>query len=180
MLLTKILNSVNGAFRTVKLRVRGGFDIRTAEPIAAYGDDSNPIADAEAVYASTESTTSPRYVIGYRIKEPIAGIGEKRLYSTNTTGTEQARVWIRANGKVNIAGTGSSDNPNHAAQYEGLKTAFDQFKTDFNNLVTVFNAHTHVYTPGTGTPTTSAVPASPGSDTSADISTAKIDKILVP
>ena len=179
MLLGKVISTITDKYRQVKTRLRGSADVRTPYQIAPFGDDSNPVADTDVVYLRTANMNDPGYIIGCRLKDPLAAVGEKRLFSTDADGAEQTRVWLKSDGKINLGGTGASDNPNHAAQYEGLRTAFNQLRTDFNNLVTLYNAHTHVYSPGPGTPTPTAGPVAPGTISSADITTAKIDKLLV-
>jgi hypothetical protein len=60
-------------------------------------------------------------------------------------------------------------------RYQELETAFNQLKSDLNNFISIFNAHTHAgVTTGGGT---SGVTATSGTSSSADITPAKIDEI---
>ncbi len=72
-------------------------------------------------------------------------------------------------------------NANFAVRFGAMETAYNQLKTDFDNLVTLYNAHIHITTatitpgvPGVISPTTSTGSASTG-----DISGAKVDNIKV-
>lgn len=176
MLLGTVISTISGAYRKITARFRGEMDVRTPYQIAPFGDDSNPVKDTEVVYLRTENMNDPGYIIGCRLKDPLAAVGEKRMFSTNAGGTEQTRVWLKADGKINLGGTGSGDNPNHAAQFEGLQTAFNQLRTDFNNHITAYNAHVHS---GVTTGSGSTAITTPGVPSTADITGAKIDKILV-
>ena len=70
-----------------------------------------------------------------------------------------------------------------AVKFNALKTGFDQLRTELNSLVTVFNSHVHpiplaqalspVSPPPSSPPTVSGVPAV------ADISLAKVDKVML-
>jgi len=87
--------------------------------------------------------------------------------------SEKNRIYFRK-GKITFK-IDDQEGGDYMVRYNELKTAFDQLKSDFNNLVTVFNAHTQTVTGGVaGPPATSGVPSS------ADMSGSKIDKIEVP
>lgn len=67
-------------------------------------------------------------------------------------------------------------NTNFAVKYTELKTAFDQFKTDFNNFINIsYNLHMHP-TAATGPP---SLPTLTGTATTADMTTSKNDKVLM-
>ena len=76
-------------------------------------------------------------------------------------------------GKVEIQG-----NSDFAVRFSALETAYNQLKADYDNLVTIFNAHVHsgVTTgPGSSGPT-----PTPGSPSTGNISGAKVEEVLLP
>lgn len=87
--------------------------------------------------------------------------------------SEKNRLYFRQ-GKI-VFKIDDQEGGDYAVRYNELKTAFDQLVQDFNNLVTVFNAHTQ---PVTGS--TAGAPVTPGVPSTADMSNAKIEKLEVP
>jgi len=156
-----------------------GNDARSANECAPFGIDSLPPAKMIAVYSETSTSGAP-VVIGYiNTAQLVAAVGESRIYATDSNGAEKIRVWLHNDGTMELGGTGASgSNANHAAQYEGLQTAFNQFKSDFNSFITTFNSHVHTgVTTGSGS---SGSTVTPGSDTTADITGAKLTTIKTP
>mgnify|MGYP007071642478 CR=1 FL=1 len=143
-----------------KVRRLGKQDIQTAPVIAPYGFDSNPIKDMVAVYAET-AVKGDTVIIGYLNKNSIAAVGGVRLFSTDTEGAEQFYVYLKPNNILELGGAAR-----HLARFEELETAF-------NELMSKFNAHTHLST-ATGTPTGPVIGPS-----SADIAACKITDIKV-
>jgi len=151
-------------------------DVRNAPEAAPYGIDSNPVAGMQALYIKTSNDSQP-VICGYINTQQLAATGENRIYATDAGGNEVGKVWLHTDGTVELAGVSDSVNANHAAQFEGLQTAFNQLTTDYGNFVTAFNAHVHG---GSGTPPTPVPGVIPVTDTTADISPAKATKILIP
>jgi hypothetical protein len=60
-------------------------------------------------------------------------------------------------------------NADFAVRYNALETAFNQLQADFD-------AHTHLYSPGPGTPTQTAATVA----STADITPAKVDEVKLP
>ena len=135
MLLGKVISTISGEYRKIKARFRGEMDVRTPYQLTPAQLDSNPIADMEPVYLRTANMNDPGYIIGYRLKNPIAAVGELRLFATDADGAEQTRVWLKADGKINLGGTGASDNPNHLIQREAMKTALDNYFLALNSAI---------------------------------------------
>lgn len=165
-------------FRTVEVVRYGKDDALQPDEVGPWGIDSNPVNDIAA--AHTNSTVMGEdVVLGYFIKDKKAARGETRIFSTNAGGTEQTRIWLHANGNIELGGTGDANsNTNHATQYEALKTAFDELRGDLNALVQDYNTHTHILTLSVGTGT-AAPTATQGTPSSADVSGAKLEKIKV-
>lgn len=155
--------------RIVKVLIYGFNDVRTAPETGPYGVDSNPIAGMEAIYADT-AARGKQVIIGYINKNQLADVGEFRIYSTDADGNLKAYAWLHNDGTMDLLG-----NANHVAQFEGLQSAFNQFRSDFNDLVSKYNSHIH---PGvTAGGASSGVTLQQGSDSNADISGAEIARL---
>lgn len=176
--LTKVLSTNIDSLmrRVVKVLRFGKSDVQTALDVSSYGIDSHPIKDMIAVYSDT-SEKGKTVIIGYINKNKLAEIGELRLFSTNSTGTEQFYTWLKNDGTMEIGGDG--DN---MVRYSELEIAFNQLKSDFNSLVTAYNTHVHpiVNAVPLATPpgiVTSSVTVTTGVPSAANIAPAKIDEI---
>lgn len=146
----------------------GQGDVRTPIEASPFGVDSNPTEGKIAIYAQSPQK-GKYYIIGYLNTDRKALVGETRLFSTSASGDLEMYLWLRNNGFMEIGG-----DQNHMTRYEGLETAFNQLKANFNTFVSVYNAHTHIVT-SPGNPTGPAV--AQGATSSADISNAKITEI---
>lgn len=153
--------------RVVKLLRKGKSDVQTCIEVAPYGVDSSPIKDMVAIYAPT-GINGQAVVVGYLNKNQKAETGEFRTFATDENGSEIFYTWMKKNGTIEIGG-----DADYAVKYSKLEQAFNQLKTDINNLVIAFNAHQHVAPTGGGA-TTGAQAAQ---ISSADISQAKNSKI---
>lgn len=158
--------------RVIKFLRFGKSDVQTASEIAPFGIDSAPVKDMIALYAST-SSSGDTVLIGYINKNQLAAAGELRLYSTNSAGTaEQAYVWLRNNGNLEL--NGDTDN---AVAYSKLAIEFNELKASHNALVALFNAHTHI---ATAFLTPTSTPPAPATASSADITKTKVDTVKLP
>ncbi len=166
-ILSTSIDSLNR--RIPKFLRLGRKDIQTSLESSPYGVDSNPIEDIVAVYLKT-GEKGKTVIVGYINKNQQSEPGEYRLFSTNADGIEQAYMWLRKNGNLEL--NGDDDN---MVRFSELKSAFDELKSDFNSLVTAYNSHVH---PGvtSGGASTAPTPSS-GSSSTADISGAKIDEV---
>ena len=100
--------------------------------------------------------------------------GETLVYSYDSSGILKAKLLFNASGELVL-----NDGTDYAIKYNELKTAFDQLKSDFNNLITAYNAHIHPV-PGVlaGTVTVpSSVTVSTGTPSTADMSSSKVAKV---
>lgn len=157
--------------RIVKILRYGLDDKQTAVQVAAPGVDASPIKDMIAVYAPT-AEKGQTAIVGYINKNQIAEAGEHRIFSQNADGEVQFAIHLKADGTAEVGG--ADDN---MVRFSKLQEAFNQLKSDHNDLVNAFNAHMHP-TAGTGPPSPptpgTGIPAQPST---ADISPAKIDEI---
>lgn len=154
--------------RVVKFLRFGKSDIQTSFETSSCGIDSNPIKDMIAVYVET-ATKGQTVIIGYINKKQLAAVGELRLYSTNETGVEKFYTWLKNDGTMEIGG--DSDN---MVRYSKLEDAFNELKADFNSFITAYNTHVHV---GVTSGFASSGTTTPGTQSTADITPAKIDEI---
>jgi hypothetical protein len=139
-----------------------GEDVRSIEIFSS--SDFNP-ANGTRVYICDVSDSYQVAVATSDGLAPESEPGEIEIYSTdNPVTAKQARIYLNKDGEI-ILNQGSD----FAVRFSALETAFNQLKSDYD-------AHTHPYvdTP-IGASTTSATTPS-----TADISGAKIEEILVP
>lgn len=160
---------VKGVRRFTKFIGMGKFDTKEHRVISSWGEESVPIKDSVAIWAHS-SVSGESVVIGYINKNAVSSMsaGEKRIFSTNSSGEEQIQIYLRDDAKIELGG--NSDN---LVSFTDLKTAFDQLKSEVNAMVTTFNTHTHATPSGP-----SLVPVPLQSAATADMSNAKIDELL--
>lgn len=170
--ITNVLESfIENARRKIKVKVFGKNDVREPFQVSAFGEDSVPIPGLRAIYAPTEEQ-GKNVIIGYINTNLLAGVGEKRLFSTDEDGQEQAYLWLRNDGNLELQG--DDDN---AVRFSELKTAFDELNNKFNDHVQDWNLFAAAYVPGSGGAPPTAGTSQPSN---ADIDPAQIDNIKVP
>jgi hypothetical protein len=160
--------------RLIKSLGWGADDVQETLNVAPFGDDSCPVKDMVAIYATTSDIGNP-VVIGYVNKNQIADVGEKRIFSTNADGVEQIALHLKNDGTAEFGG-----NTDFMVRYSELEVGFNALKSDFNSLVTSYNSHIHITTAtvsATAVPGVIAPTPSTGTPSTADISGSKIDEI---
>lgn len=159
--LVKILStSVKAGKRIAKFLRFGNADVQTSAVAAPYGVDSNPVKDMVAIYSPT-TEQGQTVIIGYINKNAVAEVGALRLFSTNTQGDEQVYLYLRANGKIELAG--NTDNVvRWTALNASLQQAISTINANYGTLVTLLGGVGLVYSP---TPV------------NLDISSAKVDEV---
>ena len=171
-LISQILSSTIEKSRLIlKILRSGSKDSLTPFSASPFGIDARPIKGMKAVYMETANDDEP-VLVGYINENSKAGIGEVRFYSLDSDGNEKNFIHIKNDGKIDIGGSG--DN---MVRFSKLEDGYNELKTDFNNLVTKWNAFAGAYLPGG--PTVQGLPpsASTASSSSATIADAKIDEI---
>lgn len=103
-----ILSRVNNSaivrgLREIKVNCFGSDDVRTANQINPFGEDSNPIAGMKAVYMDTSNNSEP-VIIGYVNDKLEANKGEKRIYSLDSEGNVSYFVWLKNDGTCLLNG----------------------------------------------------------------------------
>lgn len=88
-------------YRYVKTLVSGKSNVQEVDEVAPYGTDSCPIKGTDAVYAQTIVKGQP-VIIGYLNSNQKAKAGEYRIYSTDTSGTQQGEIWLHGTGLISI------------------------------------------------------------------------------
>lgn len=129
MILTRLLSTAldkTGKW-IAKVQRMGKSDIQTGYQATPYGVDSNPIDGMVALFHDTVRK-GDNVVVGYLQKNMMAAKGEIRIFSTDSQGNLKSWIWLKNDGTIEING-----NANHLTQYEAMKTAFDQLKTDLNS-----------------------------------------------
>lgn len=171
---TVIQTSIKNTIRSIQTLCGGNTVtgiVRTPTECAPVGYDANPIKNMVAVYAKTENSNQPGVIIGYINQGQLASLkpGERRIYSTDAEGNEQAKILWHANGNVEIGGTSGAVNTNNITQWQGLDAAMQSDIVTFINdqlalISTGISDAGGTYTPGT---------------MSVDITGAKATKLLI-
>ena len=157
--------------RLIKILRLGNKDIQTPFEASPFGLDSVAIKDLIAIQVET-GEKGKTVIIGYINKNAIAEIGEYRTYSTDSEGNEKNYIWLRNDGVIEIGG--DADN---MVRFSKLEEAFNDLRSDYNDLVTKWNTFAVAYIPGS--PAVQGLPptAASGNLSTADISPAKIEEI---
>lgn len=168
---TVISTTIGDFYRRITSLVTGRSDVRDSSQALPYGVDSTPIQGARAVFLELPNGKS--YIVGYLGTENITETGEYRIFSTDSNGAVQNSVHLKANGDIEIGGTGK-----HFARFEELKSGFDTLKADLNSLITAYNGHVHPFVGvGPGNPGTTAITPAVGTPSNASVDSSKTDKI---
>ena len=155
------------AEKFVKLLRFGKSDVQTSSQVFNWGIDSKPVKNTLGVHSETQER-GESVCLGYIKDFAKTKEGETRIYCTDSSGVEKFEIYLRNDGKVEFNG---SDN--FLVKYNELKEGFDQLKSDFNGLVTLYNSHIH---PVSGAAT--LVTTSIDTPSTADISDSKNDSLL--
>lgn len=137
-------------------------DIQTVELRNQYGEDNNPVNGSQVIIIDI-GTAFKLAIAAEDGITPSMNPGEKKIYSVSG-GAIAAFINFLADGIFEING-----NADFAVAFDDLKIAFDQLKSDFDS-------HTHLYTPGSGTPTQTGTPPA----STADIDPAKVNTVKLP
>lgn len=101
---TKVISTaINDLLRYIKVQRYGLDDIQEANESAPFGDDANPVKGMVAIYSPT-SQRGEMVIIGYINKNRLAEIGEKRIFSTDSTGDLSTYIWLKNDGTMELGG----------------------------------------------------------------------------
>ncbi len=164
-------------------------DVRAVELFSQAGDDVNPANGCRVFVVNVAG-----HKIGIAVSDDIApesDPGEREIYSTDDPATvKKAKTkWTKDGDIIHDADGGAKIEMDHggdltfnegtdnAVRYSKLEEAFNQLQDDFDNFVTtIYNVHQHA----TAAPGAPSNPSVTGAASTADITDAKIDDILVP
>jgi hypothetical protein len=168
-----ISNSFDSLGRLVSKFARmGKDDVQEVVTAAPFGIDSRAIKDLIALHAET-GVSGESVVIGFINKDCLSGVGEMRIFSTDSNGNLETYIHLKNNGDIHFGGTSGN-----MVRYQQLESAFNQLKSDHNALVQKWNNFVAAYVPGS--PTTIGLPptlvGSNVTPSTADITGAKIDE----
>ena len=155
----------------LQVQITDADDLQTVEYMAAPGEDSNPPDGATVLIIDAGRAYKIAIAADDNI-EPSMLEGEKKL-SSISAGAIAAFINFLQSGIVEING-----NNDFAVRFNELQSAFDEFKDDFNQLVTDYTGHKHAGVQSGGSLT--AIPDTPGTESSADISAAKVEEVKLP
>jgi hypothetical protein len=175
MNLVKVISTrIEEGMRLIKFLRYGLSDVQECNNASSFGDDSNAPKDWVAVYSSTGEMGSP-VIVGYLNKDQISGVGEKRIFSVKSNGSQSQYIWLKNDETIEIGG--DEDN---LVRYSKLETAFNELKSDHNDLALKWSTFASTYVPGS--PSTVGLPPTLAGQnvnpSTADISPAKIDEIF--
>jgi hypothetical protein len=141
-------------------------DVQSVELMESAGEKTYPMpGDKVAIMAPDESSKIGVSLSDNIEPDPARKEGEKVLYSRDIDGLRAAFMHLLQNGVIELNG-----NADFAVRFSALETAFNELKDKYNS-------HTHTYSPG---PSPAAPTPPPNEPSTADISTAKVDKVLLP
>jgi len=138
----------------------GGGSNMTPEHYSSPGDDSQPLPKDTAAVLPIEGTGTGA-AVGYIDPKNLqkAKAGEKRIYARDEDGNELGSLWLKDNGECVL-----NEGTDYAVKFNELKTAFDEFVSDFNGHSHSYIAPLHPAVPPaattTGNPSTAANMAS--------------------
>lgn len=164
-----ISNSFDSLGRLLsKFQRMGKDDIQETLTVSPYGFESRAIKDMVAIHCQT-GVSGESVIIGFINKDCLSEVGESRIFSTDENGLLKTFIHLKANGDIHFGG-----DAGNLTRYQELETGFNQLKSDFNTLITLFNSHVHSgVTTGPGA---SGPSPTPGTQTTASISGAKINE----
>jgi hypothetical protein len=160
--------------RILTVQITEKDDTQTVEQVLFSGEDSAPVKGDEAVIL--EITESFKVAIGIRKQiAPSMDAGERKLYSQDGNGAIKAFIDLLKDGQMKINGDG--DN---AVRFQALSDKVDDLVDDLNAMIQEWNTFATAYAPGgpaqVGTPPN----ANSVTESTVEISGAKIDTIEVP
>lgn len=164
-----IISAWDNSGKTALLQVTSldGETITGIEFLSAYGFEARPSAgQAAVIFVNGNRDQGVAVAVHDRESRPKIDVDESQMYS-------KYGGYIKCNKDGNVEIQGVDD---FAVAYTDLKSAFDTFVADFNKFVTTYNSHTHPTAPVGPV----SIPSSLGTNTTADMSAAKVEEVLLP
>ena len=123
------------------------FGAKSANEVAPFGIDANPIKGMTAIYAET-SNNSETVVIGYINENQLANSGELRLYSVDENKTLKSFIWLKNDNTIEFNG-----NTYSMVRFEPLKQGLQSTDTAINTELSKIATAINSIAPGAYTPT---------------------------
>lgn len=102
------------------------FGAKTADEIAPFGVDANPIKGMTALYCDT-TNSGESAVVGYINESQMAGSGEFRIYSMDSNKAVKSFIWLKNDGTIEVNG-----NTYSMVRFEPLKIGLQNTDTAIN------------------------------------------------
>jgi hypothetical protein len=139
MIISKVISTIiKSGVNIVKVLRYGNTDVQTGSYVQPFGIDGNIPAGYRVIFADT-GNMGTKIVLGIINTKALAQVGELRLHSEKTDGSEAFAILLKADGTCEIGG--NTDN----------LVGFIKLKEAFNDLQTKFNTFAQAYTPGSPT-----------------------------
>lgn len=106
------------------------FGAKTADEIAPFGVDANPIKGMTALYCDT-TNSGESAVVGYINESQLSDNGEIRIYSMDSNKAVKSFIWLKNDGTVEVNG-----NTYSMVRFEPLKTGIQNTDTAINTELT--------------------------------------------
>jgi phage gp45-like len=148
--------------RLLQVQFSNERDIQTVQHFNPSGEDSAPINGDEVIVFEIGAA----FKVAVATQDALAavmGAGEKKLYSRDSGGAIAAFINLLAGGNLELNGNSRS------------AVGYDDLVTEFNELKSAFNSHTHSGVTSGGASTGAATPQS-----AADITTTEVPTVKVP
>jgi hypothetical protein len=125
--LSKVFSAIYDSLSRRSFKV-AQYDAKSADEVAPFGVDGNPLRGMDAIYMETATDDQP-VIIGYLNTKQLARPGELRLFSkkTDTSRAVAAYIWLHTDGTIELAG-----NADNAVRYTPLNTGLQQQVTALN------------------------------------------------
>lgn len=180
--------------RMLSVELSEAEDVQSVEYINQNGEQSSPLDDTTVLVLDLNQTWKLAIAINDLVDiDETLERGEKKIYAVDSDNNVVAWIYLNGDGSIRLDnGSGSieltasgnivnNDGSDWVTQFTAMKSAFDTLLSDLNTFITTYNSHTHPYLPG---PPGSTTPTSPttstGTSSSADMSSAKVETVLVP
>lgn len=138
-------NIIKNGRRILKVLQYGA---KTADVVGPYGDDSAPLPNMIAIYATTEES-GDAVIVGYINSNQISQPGEKRIFSQNPDGSLSCSIHLKADGVCEI-GEASDFAVRHTPLASGLSAQDSLINAELVKIAAAINAIVPgSYTPGT-------------------------------
>lgn len=194
--------------RMLSVELSEANDVQSIEHINQNGEQTNPPDDTTVLVLELNPSWKLAIAINDLVDiDDTLDPGEKKIYAVDSGNNVVAWIYLKGDGSIRLdndsdaieikAGGGirldnengsieltadgnvvNNDGSDWVTQFTAMKSAFDTLKSDLNTFITTYNTHVHsgVMTGGGSSGPT----PSTGTSSTADMSDAKVETVLVP